>query len=81
LSNKQGDTKNEKNADALAKAVDEKLAAEYVHNESKRELKKKIVDFINSVILPLFNGNDQNREYQQFLQSARSIIENELKEQ
>ena len=72
---------NEKNADALAKAVDEKLAAEYVHNESKRELKKKIVDFINSVVLPLFNGNDQNREYQQFLQSARSIIENELKEQ
>lgn len=71
---------DEKNAGTLVKAVDEKLAAEYVHNESKRELKKKIVDFVNNTILPLFNGNDQNREYQSFLRSARAIIENELKE-
>ncbi len=72
---------NEKNADSLVKSVDGKLASEYVHNDSKRELKKKIVDFVNSTILPLFNGNDQNKEYQLFLQSARSIIDNELKEQ
>lgn len=70
----------EKESETLMKQVDKAFAAGYVHNDAKVELKKKIVDLLNNQVLPLFNNNDQNVDYQLWLKDAKDIIKTELKE-
>ena len=70
----------QKDADTLMKQVDKVISEKYIHNNDKADLKTAIVSLLNTQVLPLFNNNDQNMEYQRFLLDAKNIIRTELKE-
>ena len=53
---------------------------QYIHNEKKAELRKKIVRLVEGTILPLFNGNSQNQDYLAFKKAAMEINKTQLQD-
>ncbi len=65
-------------AATLTKQIEKIIAEEYMHNAQKAELRAKIVDLIQNTILPLFNGNDQNKDYLAYKKSAIDFMKENL---
>ncbi len=65
-------------AATLTKQIEKIIAEEYMHNAQKAELRAKIVDLIQNTILPLFNGNDQNKDYLAYKVSAIDFMRSKL---
>lgn len=62
----------------LTKQIDKIIAEEYIHNARKAELRGKLVALIENTILPLFGGNDQNKEYMAYKKAAIEFIKSKL---
>lgn len=65
-------------APKLMKQIDKIVAEEYVHNTRKAELRSKLVSLIQNTLLPLFGGNDQNKEYMAYKLAAVEYMKSKL---
>jgi hypothetical protein len=70
----------DKEAGEVSAAVERIIATQYIHNEKKAELRKKIVRLVEGTILPLFNGNSQNQDYLAFKKAAMEINKTQLQD-
>lgn len=70
----------DKEAGEVNAAVERIIATQYIHNEKKAELRKKIVRLVEGTILPLFNGNSQNQDYLAFKKAAMEINKTQLQD-
>lgn len=67
-----------KEAADLIKSIDRKLAEEYVHNAKKEELRTKLVEVVEKMVLPIFNGNMQNKDFMAYRKDAAELITGRL---
>lgn len=65
-------------ANALIKDIDRKLDEEYIHNSRKEELRGKLVEVVEKVVLPIFGGNMQNKDFLAFRKDAVEIMTTRL---
>lgn len=67
-----------KEAATLIKDIDRKLDAEYVHNAKKAELRDKLVQVVEKMVLPIFGGNMQNKEFLAYRKDAIELMDTRL---
>jgi len=65
-------------ANELIKTIDKVIAEEYVHNTKKEELRGKIVKIVENVVLPIFGGNMQNKDFMAFRKDAVEVMTTRL---
>lgn len=66
-------------AAALKKAVETELGTNYKHIDKKNALMLKLGELLDTVILPLANGNEENPMFKAFNLAAEKLCENDLK--
>lgn len=67
-----------KQSTKLIADIDRKLAEEYVHVDKKKELQGRLVDVVQNKVLPIFNGNMENRDFLAYRNDAAQIIRTQL---
>jgi len=60
--------------------VEKKLSTDYLHNEKKADLKKKIAELLNTHVLTLCGNNDLDAQFITFKNAAVNIIQTKLVE-
>lgn len=67
-----------KEAAQLIKDIDRKLDEEYVHNLKKGELREKLVKVVENMVLPVFGGNMQNKDFMAYRKDAIELMQSRL---
>lgn len=67
-----------KEAAQLINDIDKKLAEEYIHNAKKEELRGKLVKVVEHVVLPIFGGNMENKDFLAFRKDAIELMTTRL---
>lgn len=70
---------NDKNADKLARLVQEKLDCDYLHNDRKKQLQERLASMVNNDLLHIFNNNELDPSYKLYMQEAVTLIHKTLK--
>ncbi|PXV65009.1 tubulin-like protein [Dysgonomonas alginatilytica] len=71
---------SDSNMSRVSALVETKLNTDYLHNEKKVELKKKIADLLNNDVLVLCGNNDLDAQFVTFKNAAIAIIQTKLVE-
>ena len=66
-------------AAALKKAVVEEMDTNYKHIDKRKQLMLKLGETLDNVLLPLFNGNENNPVFVAFNKAAEKLCDDDLR--